>query len=520
MLARTSGQRNSTWMLRRSLLALSVCLLTSKVHAGPVELFTGVSVDPKMPNSLALKYIYGGGGLFMSTDAGMNFQMLCYSAIDPSVERDVSTVYISGNESIYIGVFDGLWRGDKSGCNWQSIADLKGKWVSDIAGDPTDPAVTYAVTSNGTGLNSVYMNDGKSDIWTVFGSQSELFLNTLHVVKTSAGKRFYETAVKTTTTMDPTTGMAVDDIHYTVRVSDDNAKTWTESDFGPPDQYGPKDPLAEVRVLAVDPNNPDHILAAVTRDMDVDDLVYSASQGKAWMPLGKVTTLQAAVFKPDGSLVYGDDSQDSPGLFVIDKIGDNPRQISKDWKVGCLQYDATHTRMYACKDWQFGTADLTTGAFSLMLDMRKADKFVECPGKPPAADTCKTQLLAAYCGISHYPEAPLCCGYPRPGYDPVGCGGASGASGAAAGGMSGGAAGMSSAAGGAGMAAAGSMAAPATAGSAAGRAAAGSGGSALPPKAKSGCSVATPGHATSPAWLALAVGLSVVAGGWRRRRAR
>jgi hypothetical protein len=509
-------------MLRRSLLALSVCLLASKVHAGPVELFTGVTVDPKMPNSIALKYIYGGGGLFMSTDAGMNFQLLCYSAIDASVQRDVSTVYISGTESIYIGVFDGLWRGDKSGCNWQSVPELKGKWVSDIAGDPTDPTITYAVTSNGTGLNSVYMNDGKSDAWTVYGSQSEVFLNTLHVVKTSAGKRFYETAVKTTTTMDPTTGMPVDNIHYTVRVSDDNAKTWTESDFGAPDQYGPKDPLAEVRVLAVDPNNPDHILAAVTRDMDVDDLVYSPSQGKpgTWMLLGDVTTLQAAVFKPDGSLVYGDDDQNTPGLFVIDKIGDKPKQISKDWKVGCLQYDATHMRMYACKDWQFGTADLTTGAFSTMLDMRKADKFVECPGKPAAADTCKAQLLAAYCGISHYPEAPLCCGYPRDGYVPPGCGGSGGASGAAAGGMSGGAAGTSSAAGGAAMAAAGTSATSVAAGSAAGQAAAGSGGSAITPKAKSGCSVAGPGSEPSTAWLALGVGLSIAAGGWRRRRSR
>ena len=274
-------------------------------------------------------------------------------------------------------------------------------------------------------------------------------------------------------------------------------------------------------MLAVDPNNPDHIVAAVTRDMDVDDLVYSPSQGKAgsWTLLGEVTTLQAAVFKPDGSLVYGDDDQTTPGLFVIDKIGNKPQQISKDWKVGCLQYDATHSRMYACKDWQFGTADLTTGAFSLMLDMRKADKFVECPGKPPAADTCKTQLLAAYCGISHYPEAPLCDGYVRPGYVPAG--GSGGASGAAAGGMSGGAAGTSSAAGTTAMVAAGTTASPVTAGSTAGRAAAGSGGSMVQPKAKSGCSVATPGNAASPAWLGLAaVGLSVVAGRWRRRRAR
>jgi hypothetical protein len=513
-------------MVRRSLFALWACLsllsapFITKVHAGPIELFTGVTVDPKMPNTLALKYIYGGGGLFMSSDAGANFGLVCYSAIDPSVQRDGSTVYISGTDTVYIGVFDGLWRGDKSGCNWQAVPELKGRWVSDIAGDPVDPSVTYVVTSNGTGLNGIYMNDGKSDAWTALGTQAELFINTLQVVKTSTGKRFYETAVKTMTTTDATTGMPVDDIHYLVRVSDDNGMNWSEQDFGPPDQYGPKDPLADVRVLAVDPSNPDHIVASVTRDMDVDDLVYSPSQGKAgsWMPLAQVTTLQAAAFKPDGSLLFGDDDQSTPGLFVIDKLGDKPRQLNKDWKVGCLQYDAAHSRMYACHDWQFGTADPTTGAFQVMLDMRKADKFVECPGKPPAAQTCQAQLLAAYCGISHYPDAPLCSGYPRDGYTPGGSGG--GPAPAGMGGMSGGAGtgGMSAAAGAGGAA---GSSTPATAGRGGATGAAGSGAAgATPKKVNSGCSVGAAGsEATGAAqlWLALGLGLSVAARRWRRR---
>ncbi|HEY2736289.1 MAG TPA: hypothetical protein VGI70_19960, partial [Polyangiales bacterium] len=210
-------------MLRRSILALAICLVAAKAHAGPVELFTGVSVDPQMPNSLALKYIYGGGGLFLSSDAGMSFSLLCYSEVDPLVQRDSSAMYVSGTDQVFIGVFDGLWYGDKTGCNWKAAPELMGKWVSDIEGDPIDPTITYAITSNGTGTNGVYMNDGKSAAWTALGSQDELFYNTLSVVKTSAGKRFYLTAVKDTVTMDPTTMMPVDNTSYSIRVSDDDA---------------------------------------------------------------------------------------------------------------------------------------------------------------------------------------------------------------------------------------------------------------------------------------------------------
>jgi MYXO-CTERM domain-containing protein len=511
-------------MVCRSSLALAICLLfAGTVHAGPVELFHDIHIESGKPDTLVLEYMYGQGGLFLSSDGGAHFQLMCSGAIDKSLQRDGSVFYVTPGDAMYLGAFGGLWRGTSSGCGWQEVTALHEKWVARFAGDPVDPKLTYLITSTGSGAkNGLYVNDGKSADWNAFGSQEELFLDTLHIVKLPAGKRFYETAVR-----PPKPDATADDVpEYLVRVSDDEGKTWTDNAFGNADQYGPKDTFAEMQIMAVDPTNPDHVVARVVRSMDVDDLLYSPSQGKAgtWTKLAQVGKLEAIAFKPDGTLFYGDNDQESPGLFTISKLGENAKQLSMGWKVGCLKYDVDRGRMFACNDWQFGTANLDSGAFMPMLDMRTAEKFVECAGEQPMAGRCQQQLLQGYCGPAHYEYAPVCTAYDRPWLEPLGgAGGASGSS-AGAGGMSS-SAGSTASAGkdAAGESAAGKAGAPAgSAGQAAGaRAAAGSGGSSGG-DSKSGCSCSAPGTTRSAlddgfsAGLgALFVGLALL----RRRRA-
>jgi MYXO-CTERM domain-containing protein len=427
------------------LAAAGVIATAHTALAGPVELFTSVALQPGNPDVLALQYIYGGSGLFLSHDAGATYSLLCYSAVDPKVVRDNSKMYVGGSGEIYIGVFEGVWRGDANGCGFQAVAELSGKFVEGITGDPIDPNRTYAITSSGApATNGIFMSTGHGAEFVPFGTQEPLFVNTLHVVKNGEGRRFYETAVKNIPSADP--AKTPDEVHHFVRYSDDDAKTWTSYEY-PMDKIGTTDGSATFDVMAVDPTRPDHIVARVKRDPAPDTMLFSPTMGKpdSWMQLPDVTALEAVTFMDDGTLVFGDADQLTPGLFVIDQPGDMPRQLSTSWKVGCLRYDASRKRMYGCRDWQFGTTDIQTGEFKLLLDMRKADKFVECPGVGSTGPMCERQLVNAYCGPGHWPEAPLCCGYDRPGietYLPPGvtladaCSPAAGSGGVGAGGMS------------------------------------------------------------------------------------
>jgi hypothetical protein len=152
----------------------------------------------------------------------------------------------------------------------------------------------------------------------------------------------------------------------------------------------------------------------VKRDADTtstDSMLESVDAGKTFRHVMELGDFAAAAFTPDGKLYFGDNDQDQRKFYVMDKAGGDPQMIGSGWKVGCLSWDDSKKRMLACYDFRFGTADLEKGTFNLTLDMRCAGSLVQCEGAPPAADACKAQLLAAYCGYGHYPAAPLCMPY-------------------------------------------------------------------------------------------------------------
>jgi hypothetical protein len=400
---------------------LLLCLaLAGSAHAGPVELFSGAFQDVNKPSQIIAPYVYGGGGLFISADSGKTFSMMCSASGDPNLitQNTDRIVYASGAGAAYIGLFGGMWKGDENGCGFKPVPELMGRVVSDIKGDPTDPKRTYVATSDGGDANGnpknngLLMNDGTSDAFMLFGKQEPIWVESINVVKNGTGRRIYETGVTSVQKTDPQTMMISDDVHYYVRVSDDDGATFTQNEYDL-SQFGPMDPNAEFKVVTVDPQNPDHVYAVVRRDMNPDTVLYNPMQGKAgaWVMVTEVGDLEAMEFAPDGKLYFGDDDQMSPALFVVAKPGDPPTMLSNKWKVGCLHYDTAGQRMLACHDWQFGTADLTSGDFSTLYDMRCADKFVDCPGQDSMHTVCQTQLLAAFCGVTHYPAAPVCIGY-------------------------------------------------------------------------------------------------------------
>ncbi|MEY4576125.1 MAG: hypothetical protein RL701_828 [Pseudomonadota bacterium] len=396
-------------MLKNKLVLLGCVaslLSTQSVQAGTPELFNRAILSSAEGKHIFAPYVNGGGGMFVSSDGGENFGMLCASAIDPSLVNDALLVYQGALGQTYVGSFEGVWRGDNTGCGFVPVPELTGHFIGAITGDPLDPERTYVGTSDADpNPNGIFLSKGKTGTFEKFGVSQASFIETLHVVKHGEGRRFWETTVKT----DVMTNVA----KYIVRFSDDDAKTWTEYEYNI-DQIGPKVAYPDFRIVAVDPTNEDHLVGVVTRNQEIDSLVYSLEQGKpgTWKSLADVNTSQAVQFTPDGTLYFGDSDQVTKSFYVAKKLGDAPTKLSDAWKVSCLQYDNTTKTMWGCSDLMFGTIDTTKGELKPLIDMRCGERFVDCPGKPTGRELCASQIYPVnYCDISHFPAAPLCAGF-------------------------------------------------------------------------------------------------------------
>ncbi|MET0388920.1 MAG: sialidase family protein [Polyangiales bacterium] len=376
------------------------------VQADSAEKFQTVASNAT-GSELTTWYVNGGGGMFLSRDAGKHYSLMCSSAIGPDLRGSNGALMLLNAGALYLGTSGGAYRGGVDGCGFSEIPELMGHFLSAFAADPIDPMRTYVVTSDGADkANGVRVHDGSPDAQFVpLGTQEPLFFNTLHVVARADGRRFYATGSK----YDAMANRA----DYSIKVSDDEGQTWTHDELVL-DQFGPQSPVAELAILAVDPQQPDRLVAGIRREeASTDSVIYSAERGRpgTWRLLAEVNELQAAAFMPDGRLYFGDNDQSSPRLFVLDDPDAEPRVLSTQWKVRCLYHDAQQAQLMACSDYRLGAVALDTGDFEPHFDMRCADSFVECPGETPVRDRCEPQLLLGYCGAGHYPPAPLCRNY-------------------------------------------------------------------------------------------------------------
>jgi|GEM_PF-3114765 len=391
---------------------LVAALSSTTVKAGPVELLDGVSVDPANPDNLVVSYLHGGGGLFVSEDGGATLKWLCSVGASLPSSNAALITYSSGDGSIYVGSYNGLWRGDKNGCGFAALPELDKKYIRAITGDPFEPKRTYFVTSNGGMVdNGIYMNDG-SGAFSAFGTHARIFLSSLHVVKNGEARRFYETGV--------VTNAETNTVSYSVRVSDDDGTTWTEHIFDPTLFESTEKRVQDFKLMGVDPTNPDRVVGLLSRpDKAADALVFSREQGKAgtWELIGSPAVGGAVAFGPDGALYFGDDNFASKGMFKVDQLGEQPKLISDVYRVSCLGYDAARSRLLGCADnYRFGAFDTSSGELTTLLDLRCAEHTVECADKPEIPMLCQPPGVE-FCKIDHWVIAPLCCVYERDGFD-------------------------------------------------------------------------------------------------------
>ena len=401
-------------MRTRSVVAplwLSLALLlqfSDSAKAGPVEQLAQVALHPTDSKVIVLRYRDGGDGFFYSRDSGESWQLMCLSAIDIEVPRS-GPIAVAGDGHVMMGVFQGLYIDDGKGCGWTKNDFVGDVWVSDVVAHPSDPAVMFAATSKGGMgvLNGLVKRDADGEFSNV-GEKEELLITQLRVVdREGGGLRFYESVLKGTIKV-MVNGMEVDGPNYLVRYSDDEAETFTEFPFGATD--------GNLRLQAIDPSNPDRVVAVLNREGKDDDVLVSDDRGATFRLYMKMSQFGAIQFLPSGKVFLGEAGistlpSAATGLWVAESLDEDPVKIG-EYPAQCLAYQESTDTLFACQYRTFGKVDQQSGEYTQLFAFNDVKDFVDCPD---LADSCERQLCQDYCGIGHFATAPVCNVYTNAG---------------------------------------------------------------------------------------------------------
>lgn len=397
-------------------LAAGLMAWPTRVAAGPVEQVAQFAAQPDDPDVMVLRHEYGGEGLIFTRDGGVNWQLMCGSALQPTgltqTLSRLGPVAFDADGVLHMGTFGGLLRDDATGCAWTSESTFADQWVSDVTRHPTDASILFAITSSGGEgkMNGVYRRDGATAQWKALGTQDAILISRLFVVELGGGKlRLYEGAVRGMLGMAPNFTP-----NYITRVSDDLGETWTEHEFGQTD--------GTVRLEAVDPKNPDRIVVVVDHEGSSsgvagapDDILISDDQGATFTTWTSVVSFGGLAIAPDGRAWFGDTGDSSGlegtnGLFAAASLGAKATLLSSELHVTCLHYLPAAKRLFACDRFEAGFVIPDDGTYTQSFAFREVASFIDCPDRDlPMA--CERQLLSGWCGITHFPEADLCCNY-------------------------------------------------------------------------------------------------------------
>jgi hypothetical protein len=382
-------------------------------EASSAEQLIQVVVHPSDPQTMVLRFLYGGDGLLYSRDGGASFSLLCGSMVgaphsaDMPKLQNLGPIGIAGDGRVMIGVFGGLWLDDGQGCNWSPEPTLIGRWVTDIAAHPTDREVSFLITSNGGEVENGVIRRNADGTFTELGEKKAMLIRGLRVTALPDGSmRFYESAVLGQVAVVNEQGQMTTKPSYAVRVSDDEGETWTEHELGVLDGF--------MELEAVDPSNPDRIVISIRRDVMgmvvPDSVLVSEDQGATFVEWLQVTAFGAIAFSSDGEVWVGDAGQttapEAPrGIHHAASLAASPEVLADDFPVSCLHY--TGDSLFACDRRAFGTVSLEDGELTPTLTFSQVETMLDCAGLDSAA-VCRQQLCEGFCKAGHFSGAPMC----------------------------------------------------------------------------------------------------------------
>jgi hypothetical protein len=382
----------------------------SRVHAGPVEQMVELAYPPGKSDSMLVRYLNGGGGLFLSTDSGKTWGLQCNTAFLGPGGRVQGPIAVLGDKSLLLLSSSGVFHSDASGCGFKAESPDLTKNLVDFTLHPTDPMKVYGAISDPAGMSGLVVR-AADGTWTPVGIKDAPSPLSLRVVMHEAGLRVYEIAVKMSTAMGAAGTGAVTP-EYVLRVSDDEAKTWQEYPLA-------VDANGRPRLRGVDPTNPERLLIVIDRSNATDSVLLSKDGGKTTTKYLEVDEFGGLTFAPDGRVWIGDlgltsGSSMTRGLYKAANLDAMPERLGQaTYPVQCLGWAADTNTLYACQRFWFGNVNQETGEFTTMMRFTDVPKFVSCPGEDTAGQ-CKLQLCMDYCGPAHFAVAPVCSAYDDP----------------------------------------------------------------------------------------------------------
>lgn len=420
--------------VRAAFLSALVLGTSSVALAGPNESPADFSVNPANPDFMVLRYEYSQGGVVMSEDAGQTWKMMCSgvaaaSAWPGDTSKSLSDTYglaVASDGSFFTGDFNGMLAARKSGCEWTFGEGVPDNWVVGLAVDPVTPTRVLAITGQGAKANGLHAYDATTQQWTALGTQEMIGISSFELVPSGTGLRVYEAIYRDYTT----DGIPI----FIVRYSENDGATWTEHIY-------PGTIEGDLRVIAVDQNNPDRIAVAEVfgRSDPRPDVIWindQAGDPGAFTQLFTVGRLGGAVFDANGALFVGDSKGE---LYKADPGATEPETIGSMLAPRCLDIDQDGV-FRICQVDGFGELDPTTGEFTSLVnfnDINEDISLADCSAEGiDVAAVCEQRLgNDGWCVASHWPKSHLCSAYNYPGLAALGIDPATLMSGGGTGGM-------------------------------------------------------------------------------------
>jgi hypothetical protein len=405
--------------------AFAVSISSNAAKAGPVESLVSIAQHPTDEQVLVLQYQDGLGGLLFSRNGGSTFQIHPSMAFTPYGTRSYVPVQFAGDGKLLLGLTDGLALDNGHGCAITVDPTLQKHWVRDLARHPSDPNVTFILTSGDRKLDAsrtgVWKRDVNGVITPLAGNDTNTTMGTpaygrslfltksLSVVarsQSTEGLRILEAGNKNSYP----DAMSVVQVP-TFRYSDDLGASWTEH------AVAMAEAVDDVTIVAVTAGEPMKVVLAVQKTGATNplDIVLLSNDGGATFSryIEGINAIGQAVVTPDGRFFMADMGTANAcvpaGLWFAPEVG-APAERVVDYPVRCLGYDAEHGALYMCKGYEFGLFFPNERAYCRLMELNDVDGFVSCSGTDDLSMNAAVneQVCGGWCGQVHLASSPFC----------------------------------------------------------------------------------------------------------------
>ena len=260
-------------------------------NIGPAFMSGRISDIVILPDDPATWYVgVGSGGVWKTENAGTTWTPLfdgqsSYSigsiAVDPN---NVNTVWVGSGENHggrHIAFGDGVYRSKDGGQSWENLGLKESDHISEIIVHPGDSNVIYVASQgplwSGGGDRGLYKSSDGGKTWKNILSAGQYTGVTDIMMDPRNPDRIYAATWQRQRTVAAYIGGGAE---TGIHLSEDGGETWTELTSGLPD--GNKGKIG----LAMSPQQPDVVYAAIELDRRKGGVWRSVNRGASWEKMG------------------------------------------------------------------------------------------------------------------------------------------------------------------------------------------------------------------------------------------